>query len=355
MYYIVYKTTCLINDKIYIGVHKTETPNDFDGYIGCGISPNTQTYLIKHPRTPLHYALRKYGINQFVRETLYVFETEKEAYEKEAELVNDDFINSQKTYNALLGGRQGGCKPSRPVYYFSKDGILLGSFKSSLEASKSMECSRQIIDHSIQFKVSSNNYLWSRSPIIDISEYKICSEKLYYVYDTSGTLIGDGISKDQVLEIIGNITNNFTRSVKCQYKLNGYFVTDKKLDKISLLVTKSSEQLNRYSIDGTYIDSFHSVKEAKEKLGLSLCSISSAIKSRKSCNGFYWTRTNTPEKSIEVGTQNIKKQVEVIHISTGEKEIFESVASAAKKYKSVRQILSGRCHSPHDLKFNYKI
>jgi len=59
-----------------------------------------------------------------------------------------------------------------------------------------MECSRQIIDHSIQFKVSSNNYLWSRSPIIDISEYKICSEKLYYVYDTSGTLIGDGISKD---------------------------------------------------------------------------------------------------------------------------------------------------------------
>jgi hypothetical protein len=41
MYYIVYKTTCLINDKIYIGVHKTETPNDFDGYIGCGISPNT--------------------------------------------------------------------------------------------------------------------------------------------------------------------------------------------------------------------------------------------------------------------------------------------------------------------------
>lgn len=355
MYYIVYKTTCLINDKIYIGVHKTETPNDFDGYIGCGFSNNTQAYLIKHPRTPLHYAIRKYGINQFVRETLYIFENEKEAYEKEAEIVTEDFINSEKTYNAVLGGRHGGIKTAKPVYYFTKNGILIGSFNSALEASKSMECCRQTIDHAISFKVSANNYLWSRSPVIDISEYKIYFEKLYYVYDTSGTLIADGISKESVLKIIDIIPNNFTRSVKCKYKLNGYFVTDEKLDKISLSISNSPEQLNRYSLDGIYLDSFHSVKEAKEKLGLSLCSISSAIKGRKSCNGFYWTRSNNPTQSIKIRNKNIKKQVEVLHISTGEVEIFESVSAAEKKYKSTRQILAGRCNSPHDLKFNYKI
>ena len=41
--YIVYLTTNKINNKIYIGVHKTD-PTQFDGYIGCGAyinKPNT--------------------------------------------------------------------------------------------------------------------------------------------------------------------------------------------------------------------------------------------------------------------------------------------------------------------------
>lgn len=49
MKYIVYKTTCLVNNKIYIGVHGTENPEIFDGYIGDGIS-SYFTYYIKHPK-----------------------------------------------------------------------------------------------------------------------------------------------------------------------------------------------------------------------------------------------------------------------------------------------------------------
>nr|DAM35509.1 MAG TPA: GIY-YIG nuclease superfamily protein [Bacteriophage sp.] len=33
--WIVYCTTCTINNKIYIGVHKTVNPEVFDGYLGC--------------------------------------------------------------------------------------------------------------------------------------------------------------------------------------------------------------------------------------------------------------------------------------------------------------------------------
>lgn len=37
MKYIVYQTTSKVNNKIYIGVHKTETPDKFDGYLGNGV------------------------------------------------------------------------------------------------------------------------------------------------------------------------------------------------------------------------------------------------------------------------------------------------------------------------------
>ena len=46
MNYIVYKTTNLINGKIYVGVHRTN-PDIFDGYIGCGVSKKDQEKKVK--------------------------------------------------------------------------------------------------------------------------------------------------------------------------------------------------------------------------------------------------------------------------------------------------------------------
>ena len=66
MKYIVYLTKnkkSKVNGeyKIYIGVHKTENPAIFDGYIGCGIYINQpSTYM--YPKTPLQYAVKKYGV-----------------------------------------------------------------------------------------------------------------------------------------------------------------------------------------------------------------------------------------------------------------------------------------------------
>lgn len=38
MKYIVYITINTKNNKLYIGVHSTEDPTLFDGYIGCGVN-----------------------------------------------------------------------------------------------------------------------------------------------------------------------------------------------------------------------------------------------------------------------------------------------------------------------------
>ena len=48
--YIVYQTTNLINNKIYVGVHQTSDPDSFDGYLGNGII-NTQPYTYQYAKT----------------------------------------------------------------------------------------------------------------------------------------------------------------------------------------------------------------------------------------------------------------------------------------------------------------
>ena len=70
-YHIIYKTTNLINGKIYVGMHSTDNLND--GYLGSG-------WILKQ-------VIKKYGKENFKREVLLVLSNRKEAIEVEALLV----------------------------------------------------------------------------------------------------------------------------------------------------------------------------------------------------------------------------------------------------------------------------
>jgi len=87
IYYTIYKITNLLNDKYYIGKHMTNNLND--GYMGSG-------KLIRR-------AIKKYGIDNFKKEILHVFDNVEDMNDKEAELV----MISEETYNLTKGGNGG--------------------------------------------------------------------------------------------------------------------------------------------------------------------------------------------------------------------------------------------------------
>lgn len=88
MIYTVYKITNTINNRYYIGVHKTTNPND--SYYGSGL-------VIKE-------AIKKYGKENFIKEILFTFENKEEAYNKEKELVNSETLKDPLIYNVQIGG-----------------------------------------------------------------------------------------------------------------------------------------------------------------------------------------------------------------------------------------------------------
>ncbi len=130
MYWIVYQTVNLVNNKIYIGVHKTKNPNEFDGYLGNGIyvnQPNTYIY----GKTKMECAVKKYGVKNFKRTVLSIFDNEEDAYHEEARLVDADFLARPDVYNMILGGNiPPEVRPIKPVYQYDVDGNFIKKFDS---------------------------------------------------------------------------------------------------------------------------------------------------------------------------------------------------------------------------------
>jgi hypothetical protein len=91
MLYTIYRTTNNLNGKIYIGKHQTLNPND--SYYGSGKA--------------IVNAIKKHGKENFTKEILFIFETEEEMNNKERELITEEFVLREDTYNMGVGGEGG--------------------------------------------------------------------------------------------------------------------------------------------------------------------------------------------------------------------------------------------------------
>jgi hypothetical protein len=90
-HHFIYKTTCILNEQYYVGMHSTS--NLDDGYLGSG--------------KKLKRSIKKYGEENFKREILEFFESRDLLKKREAELIDDDLLNDPKCMNLQHGGGGG--------------------------------------------------------------------------------------------------------------------------------------------------------------------------------------------------------------------------------------------------------
>ena len=87
-YFFIYKTTCIITGKFYIGMHITR--NLDDGYLGSG--------------TRLRYSVNKYGKENFIKEILEFLPDKESLSKREAEIVNEELLQNPLCINLTWGG-----------------------------------------------------------------------------------------------------------------------------------------------------------------------------------------------------------------------------------------------------------
>ena len=89
-YHYLYKITNKITQEYYYGVHSTDNLKDY--YFGSGAA--------------LKDNIRRYGLENFEKETLEFFPSRKDMMNEERRMVNKDLLKDPKCLNVILGGRR---------------------------------------------------------------------------------------------------------------------------------------------------------------------------------------------------------------------------------------------------------
>ena len=193
-YHYLYKTTNLINNKFYVGMHSTD--NLEDGYLGSG--------------KRLKRSVIKYGKENFKIEYLEFFEDRKTLVEREKNFINEDLIKDPMCMNLAVGG---------------EGGILNDEHMEKLHAGASRNLLKQWQDKDYRIKMKSSSSRTMRKYLSTRISFSTFSGKTHSI--ESKNKIGIASSMHQTG--IGNsqfgtcwITNNIENKKIKKEELNNW-------------------------------------------------------------------------------------------------------------------------------------
>ncbi len=347
MKYIVYLTTNLVNNKIYIGVHGTENPKIFDGYLGNSCYSNvSSTYNRKE--TPFQCAVAKYGPKNFHRQVIRIFDKEQDALDLEAWLVTDEFINRNDTYNITRGG---GMPPKNTieVYQYDLEGNYIKTWNSVKEVITFYKINKDRLRMVMDEKRSMFNSYWTdeyQEHLYNLYEYRPSARGSIRVYTTDGTYKGIYMSGKEVCTAMKISSMDLSNHTRRKTALDGYFYL-KEGEKIEDFLSGKileNPKIYVYSNNGDILKEFENIFEVKKLYKYNKNDILRAVKNNSLYMNLFWSYTKY---------NNILKEDPTIVINTPRKVYqytlegdfvreWDSITECRKMFPSVLQVCLGK-------------
>lgn len=348
MKYIVYQTTNKVNGKLFIGVHKTINPEIFDGYIGNGIYVG---YSLANPKTVYQHALKKYGYDSFIRTTLFTYDIEENAYNKEAELVTLEFIKQENNYNTKVGGIHGGCG-FKTTYQFNLKGNLIKTWSSLTEVIEFYDCNHSRITQAITNKYNTLESYWSFTDSINIEEYHNNRHSDVYQFTVDGILIAQFKSVAEACSVL-NLNKNSLQDACNQQKpyKNSFWIKNPediyKVIKMYKLYALRNREVNMYNMEGILLQTYTSITNASDDLNIPYGTIKSAIKNNSLVRDKYYFK-------FASSISQTKTKVAQYNKDTGELvKIWDNITACAKEHPKCREVIKGARNQTHGYTFKY--
>ena len=289
--WIVYCTTCTINNKIYIGVHKTVNPEVFDGYLGCGVYINNKASYNKDYL--FHKAIRKYGIENFKRIIIKIFNNSEDAYLLESSIVNEEYLKRKDVYNTALGGKSGGSITQRiNCYLYDEKGNYCMKFASYSEAATYLSKNLKSIQRAINDKTKCSGYYISivQYDKLDVStmyQYKGINKIPVFQYDATGNYECCYESIKDAAKSLSINDSNIGRAIKLNLLVKNKYFSNVLVPFISISKNKTSCKIYQYDLDGNFIKAYDNMQQAKNELKIK-SNIYTAIKLNQICGSYQW-------------------------------------------------------------------
>lgn len=313
--YCVYKHTLKRDGRVYIGI-TSKKPHQRWGKNGSGYTICTRFYN----------AIKKYGWDNFDHEILEEGLSEEEAKEAEIKLISEyHSVNPKFGFNIKPGGDLPSELQFKKVNVYDLDGKYIKTYDGIIIASQDLMvnvnsiiqcCKLQDYNHSV-LKKYLFRYLSEDFPKdVDLpNKYNefIKKSRRVCVYDYDGKFIE---IVDDVKTIINKYNVNESDVYNCcnlnpKNKIVGYnifrwYQGDSNFNDLEVDFVPKKRNINRYRLDGKYIDTFLNIKDASKKTGIDSASIGKCCNlSPKNCKaGGYIFRFKNKEFPIGVDIES---------------------------------------------------
>lgn len=355
MKWILYCTTNKINGKIYIGVHKTENPDVFDGYIGNGIEIG---WTIKNPQTAFQFALKKYGYSNFYRSTLKIFDNEDDAYNEEARIVDIEFLKRHDNYNTSLGGKHSGVVYDK-LYQYDLEGNFIKEWFSVGDAVKYYQCNSNRFNMAITDQRSAFNSYWTKKYVekLDVTDYRKSGHSEIYQYDLNGNFL-------EMFENVKDIREKFNLSqasvddaMSRKVPIKGfYFISNGNImdiiKKREEFAVKNDKCVSSYNKDTKQIiRTYPSITQAAKETQIKFSDIKKAISTGNPTENLLWS-FGFNETYIKQ-EKPVGRKVAQYDLEGNLVKVWESLATCAKEHPKCRDVLKGNRNQTHGFKFKF--